>query len=153
MAKASKRAMGPTAPEGSRYDELKQMLQERLREVGAEVQDKIRSVRTEGAERPRDVVDQSESSEVDIQSEIALALIQMKAETLNNINTGLRRLEEGRYGLCFDCGEEISKARLRALPFAARCKDCEEIRQTSARREQTPPTRRGTFNLLDHLDG
>ncbi|MBY0493356.1 MAG: TraR/DksA C4-type zinc finger protein [Cyanobacteria bacterium] len=31
---------------------------------------------------------------------------------------------------CFECGEEIAEARLRALPFAVRCKDCEEALET-----------------------
>ena len=103
----------------------------------AEVQGKIRGVRADGAEKPHEVMDQGETSEVDIQEDIELALIQMKAETLNKINEALARLEEGRYGLCFECGDEISEARLRALPFAVRCKDCEEAREIAAQRERS----------------
>ena len=83
------------APEGTRYDELKQMLEERQRELMAEVQGKIRGVRADGAEKPHEVMDQGETSEVDIQEDIELALIQMKAETLNKINEALARLEDG----------------------------------------------------------
>src|SRR5690606_24538365 len=50
MAKASKRKTTVAAPEGSRYEELKRMLQERQRELVAEVQGKIRGVRADGAE-------------------------------------------------------------------------------------------------------
>ena len=153
MAKASKRTKTVAAPEGSRYDELKLMLQERQRELVAEVQGKIRGVRAEGAEKPHDVMDQGETSEVDIQEDIELALIQMKAETLNKINEALARLEEGRYGLCFECGEEISEARLRALPFAVRCKDCEEAREIAAQRERTLAQRRGSSSLFYDLQG
>ena len=60
----------------------------------------------------------------------------MKAETLNKINDALARLEEGDYGNCFECGEEIAEKRLRALPFAVRCKDCEEAREVAAKRER-----------------
>ena len=70
-----------------------------------------------------------ETAEVDIQEDIEFALIQMKAETLNKINEALARLDEGRYGHCYECGDEIAEARLRALPFAVRCKDCEEERE------------------------
>jgi RNA polymerase-binding transcription factor len=38
----------------------------------------------------------------------------------------LRRLVDGKYGLCIDCGEPISGQRLRALPFALRCLRCQE---------------------------
>jgi DnaK suppressor protein len=153
MAKASKRTTAVAVPEGSRYDELKRMLQERQRELVAEVQGKIRGVRAEGAEKPHEVMDQGETSEVDIQEDIELALIQMKAETLNKINEALARLEEGRYGLCFECGEEISEARLRALPFAVRCKDCEEAREIAAQRERTLAQRRGSTSLFYDLQG
>ena len=53
--------------------------------------------------------DAGESSEADIQEDIEFALIQMKAETLNKINEALARLEEGVYGNCFECGEEIRR--------------------------------------------
>ena len=124
MAKASKQVTTVAAPGGTRYAELKRMLVERQRELATEVQGKIRGVRADAAEKPHDVMDQGETSEVDIQEDIELALIQMKAETLNKINEALTRLEDGRYGQCFECGDEISEARLRALPFAVRCKDC-----------------------------
>jgi len=41
----------------------------------------------------------------------------------------LTRLDAGKYGYCFDCAQEISEQRLRALPFAARCQSCEERRE------------------------
>jgi DnaK suppressor protein len=153
MAKASKRTTTVAAPGGSRYEDLKRMLQDRQRELVAEVQGKIRGVRADGAEKPHEVMDQGETSEVDIQEDIELALIQMKAETLNKINEALARLEEGRYGLCFECGEEISQARLRALPFAVRCKDCEEAREIAAQRERTLAQRRGSSSLFYDLQG
>ena len=137
----------------TRYDELKQMLEERRREIVNEVQGRIRGVRADGAEKPHEVVDQGETSEADIQEDIEFALIQMKAETLNKINEALARLEEGRYGHCFECGEEISEQRLRALPFAVRCKDCEEAREVAQQRERTMSQRRGSSSLFYDLQG
>ncbi len=123
--------------EQSRYDELKKMLDERKREILSEVQEKIRDVRTESSSgKMNEVLDSGESSEADIQEDIEFALIQMKAETLSKINEALARLEEGAYGYCFECGEEISERRLRAMPFAVRCKDCEEAREIAAKRER-----------------
>ena len=153
MAKASKRATVVAAPGGTRYEELKQMLEGRQRELVAEVQGKIRGVRADGAEKPHEVMDQGETSEVDIQEDIELALIQMKAETLNKINEALARLETGRYGFCFECGDEITEARLRALPFAVRCKDCEEARENAANRERMLTQRRGSSSLFYDLQG
>ena len=104
-----------------RYSELKRILEERRREILSEVHEKIRDVRTEGANSTtHGVLDAAETSESDIQDDIEFALIQMKAETLTKIEEALRRLEENTFGYCFECGEEISERRLRALPFALR---------------------------------
>src|SRR4030095_4730314 len=104
-----------------RYAELKRILEERRREILSEVHEKIRDVRTEGPTRPtHGVLDAAETSEADIQDDIEFALIQMKAETLNKIEEALRRLDEGTFGYCFECGEEISERRLRGRALPAR---------------------------------
>jgi DnaK suppressor protein len=72
----------------------------------------------------------------------------MKSETLNKINDALSRLEQGNYGNCFECGEEIAEKRLRALPFAVRCKDCEQTRENAEQRERHLNARRGTASLF-----
>ena len=134
----------------SRYSELKRMLEERRREIQAEVKGKMRDVRSEGAwgGKQNEVFDAVESSEADIQDDIEFALIQMKAETLAKIGEALSRLEEGTFGYCFECGDEISERRLRALPFAVRCKDCEEAREVAELRERQTSRRSSGF-LLD----
>ena len=134
----------------SRYSELKQMLEGRRREIQAEVQGKMRGVREEGTwgGKLNEVLDAVESAEADIQEDIEFALVQMKSETLNKINDALMRLEQGDYGYCFDCGEEIAEKRLRALPFAVRCKDCEEARENAQQRERQIAARRGTSSLF-----
>ena len=133
----------------SRYSELKQMLNGRRREIQAEVQGKMRDVRAAGeVGKLNDVFDAVESSEADIQEDIEFALIQMKSETLNKINDALTRLNHGDYGYCFDCGEEIAEKRLRALPFAVRCKDCEEAKENAEQRERLLAQRRGGSSLF-----
>ena len=134
----------------SRYAELKQMLEERRREIQAEVQGKMRGVREEGTwgGKLNEVLDAVESAEADIQEELEFSLVQMKSETLNKINDALVRLDQGSYGNCFECGEEIAEKRLRALPFAVRCKDCEEARENAEQRERQMAARRGGSSLF-----
>ena len=141
---------GAGASTRSRYADLKQMLESRRQEIQAEVQGKMRTVRAEGGRggKVSEVLDAVESSEADIQGDLEFALIQMKSETLNKIVDALARLEAGNYGNCFECGEEIAEKRLRALPFAVRCKDCEEARETAERRERLQAARRGTSSLF-----
>src|SRR5262245_17373618 len=134
----------------SRYSELRQMLEGRRREIQAEVQGKMRGVREEGTwgGKLNEVLDAVESAEADIQEDLEFALVQMKSETLTKINDALARLEQGDYGNCYDCGAEIAEKRLRALPFAVRCKDCEEARETAEQKQRQQTARRGTSALF-----
>ncbi len=143
-ALATKARMSP-----ERYDDLKRMLEERRKEILSEVQEKIRDVRSENSfGKMNDVLDSGESSEADIQEDLEFALIQMKSETLHRITEALSRLEEGSYGYCFECGEDIAHQRLRALPFAVRCKDCEEAREMAQRRERREAQRHASSSLF-----
>ena len=139
------------ATNGRRDHELKKMLQDRRRDLMTEVQGRIRDARTD-ITKQRQVLDQGESSEVDVQEDIEFALIQMKAETLNQIDVALRRLNERTYGVCFECGDEIAERRLRALPFAVRCKDCEEAHERAEQRERIM-SRRGFSSFVGEVSG
>jgi DnaK suppressor protein len=112
------------------------MLEERRHVLRAELQGKIRDVRADGSDKLHYVLDEVESSENDSQEALELALIQMKSETLDKVTEALSRLENGSYGYCFECGGEVAEARLRALPFASRCRDCEEAREEEQLRER-----------------
>ena len=149
MTKTQKTVAAAEVPK-TRYSDLKRMLDDRRWEIHAEVQGKMRGVREEGSwgGKLNEVLDAVESAEADIQEELEFALVQMKSETLNKISDALVRLEQGNYGNCFDCGEEIAEKRLRALPFAVRCKDCEEARENAAQRERQLQARRGTSSLF-----
>ena len=62
----------------------------------------------------------------------------MKSQTLAKLDQAVRRLEKGTYGICMECKTEINEARLKALPFAALCRDCQ------AAEEQRTNDERGT---------
>jgi len=134
--------------EKERYDELRAILEEWRAEITIKVKDKIRTVRSEttqiGTSR---LADATETSEAEIQDDIEFALIQMKTETLTKITATLNRLEEGSYGYCYECGEEIAKQRLRVLPFAARCRICEEVRESEVNRERVLESRSQAVSL------
>ena len=134
-----------------RLDGLRAILESRRAELSQEVQGRIRDARSDGT-GDRNVPDGAESSEFDIQDDIEFALIQMKAETLKKIDIALRRIEEGDYGECFECGGEIAQARLRALPFAVRCRDCEAIHETTDRRERLMASRGSSALFVDVIN-
>ena len=73
--------------------------------------------------RQGDMADQaSGTNEVHIQ----LKLKQTDAKILQAIEAALQRIEDGTFGLCRDCGEEVAAARLNAIPWTRVCIDCKE---------------------------
>ena len=83
-----------------------------------------------------------------------IALLESRTKQRNQLDEALRRLDEGTYGICEDCTIPISPGRLRALPFARRCLECqqqaelfEQIMQREDR-DEVPPGR-GSLNGRD----
>jgi DnaK suppressor protein len=73
--------------------------------------------------RQGDMADQAAgNNEVHIQ----LKLKQTDAKILQAIQEALGRIEAGTYGVCKDCGEPISEARLKAIPWTRSCISCKE---------------------------
>lgn len=101
---------------------LKRVLTDRRRVMQADVDERVRDGRTNRSNEVRDIVD---LCDVGIGEELSFALIQMRADTLQRIDAALARLEAGEYGICVDCAARIAEGRLRALPFAVRCRECE----------------------------
>ncbi len=63
-----------------------------------------------------------------------LAIRGMERETalLREMRAALERIEDGAYGLCLNCGEEIRRVRLLAVPWAALCIGCQEAVELEA---------------------
>ena len=57
---------------------------------------------------------------------IELKIKQTDAKILQAIEEALRRMEQGNYGICRDCGEAIASARLNAIPWTRVCITCKE---------------------------
>ena len=138
--KGNSKAGTPTQ-ERTRYTELKQMLEERRREIQAEVQGRMRDVRSEGAwgGKQSEVLDAVESSEVDIQEDIEFALIQMKSETLNKIDEALDPARGGRL-------RQLLRVRRRKSPRSG-CGRCpsRSAARTARRPARSPSSGSGSW--------
>lgn len=55
---------------------------------------------------------------------MAQAVQARRAGRLRAISAALTRIEEGEFGYCTDCGEEIVEGRLRLDPCAMKCREC-----------------------------
>ena len=112
------------------------MLEKRYRELASQIRGRIRDGRAQDFGSDLKVPLSSDSGEVPetaVDDDIDLALTELKAETLRGVAEALTRLDEGTYGYCSECEDEIPEARLKAMPFAIRCRECESSREEAAR--------------------
>ena len=58
--------------------------------------------------------------------EVAIRNLDRESKLLKEVQAALNRIEEGTFGVCLRCEEEIPEKRLRALPWAAYCVSCQE---------------------------
>jgi DnaK suppressor protein len=112
-----------------RYEVLNEMLRDRQ----ADIHNKLRSLRQVLPAEVAEVKDAEEQSMEDFVRSMDFALMEMESETLRKIDEALLRLQAGTYGVCGECDGKIAEARLRALPFASLCRDCQEQEESAAR--------------------
>lgn len=130
--------------------ELREMLNERRRQMQNDVQSRLRKALSG---RPHEVRDDLEHADADIQGDIEFSLLQTKTEALARIDEALVRLDTGKYGFCFGCEREISERRLHAMPFAVRCQACEERREQEQGHAQRLAQRRSNLTFLPDAIG
>src|SRR5262245_4237096 len=108
----------------TRHTVLKQILENRQRELRRALGAKLREVRSNN-DRDGELIgamDAADASNSELLQDIGIALTEMTAEAVIRIDEALARIASGVYGLCEDCNGEISQQRLVALPFAVRCR-------------------------------
>ncbi len=57
--------------------------------------------------------------------DLMIELIENGEEGLRNIDTALEKMDDGSYGVCEICSKKINKERLKAVPYAKLCIDCQ----------------------------
>ncbi|MBA5865103.1 MAG: hypothetical protein GDA67_00225 [Nitrospira sp. CR1.3] len=109
-----------------RRDALQQMLMRKRQEILKEIEGSLGQSLTEDQQRrlesARDVGDQAL---MDLDRELGISLMEMRNRRRQAIDEALVRLSEGTYGICAECGVEISERRLEAVPFAKLCVECQ----------------------------
>jgi DnaK suppressor protein len=58
--------------------------------------------------------------------ELAIRNLDRESNLLRNVRSALRRIDEGTFGICLHCEEDISPKRLAAVPWAPFCIQCQE---------------------------
>lgn len=128
--------------EEERKSALKSALIKKREEIVREAKAEIsKYIRGETKQLVDTALDNGDWSVVDLSEDISLRQLSTHRETLLKIDEALRKIREGTYGKCEDCGEDISVERLKVLPFAIYCIDCQErreLREALEREERRP---------------
>ncbi len=109
-----------------RREVLQRMLLGKRQEIMREIEGNLGQSLTEDQQRrlesARDVGDQAL---MDLDRELGISLMEMRNRKRQAIDEALTRLNEGTYGICAECGIEVSEKRLEAVPFAKLCVQCQ----------------------------
>ena len=120
-----------------RTEALRKMLLERRREVLKEIEGLIgRRMSDEMQGRIDSAPDVGDQALLDAERGRDISILEMRNRVRQQIEEALARLDEGSYGLCVDCGVDISEKRLKAVPFARRCVACQEKEELLEKIEQ-----------------
>lgn len=84
------------------------------------------------------VGDEGEAAARALLADVESDAMDRRVQMVRQVDLALRRLAEGVYGFCLDCGEEIGVERLRSLPFALRCRNCQESWEAAEGRSTRP---------------
>jgi DnaK suppressor protein len=101
--------------------EIKVMLEQMKKDL---LHDVAKSIKNESDYMKHDVGDFYDHASNDRDRELALMITDRERTKLVQIVDALKRIEDGEYGECENCQDEIGEDRLRAMPFAKFCLSC-----------------------------
>lgn len=82
--------------------------------------------------------DQGDESVADALADFAAARVDRQINEMREIEAARKRIRQGDYGICTDCGEDIRFERLLAYPAALRCVACQQQYEKTHTRVNTP---------------
>jgi len=118
----------------SRRESLRSMLIEMRDQELARLEELARTETRTDALLTADDLDNARSQE---DLDLHISLIDLAESRLNSAMDTIERLERNQFGVCSECGDEISFERLRAVPMAARCVDCQQKFELSTQSRMT----------------
>src|SRR5919199_2059298 len=89
----------------------------------AELEQVIRNREAITIEKSPDALDEVQHA---AERELAIRNLDRESNLLRNVRSALRRIDDGSFGICLHCEEEISPKRLAAVPWAPFCIQCQE---------------------------
>ncbi len=90
----------------------------------AELEKIVRNRDAIAIEKSADALDEVQHAS---ERELAIRNLDRESNLLRSVRLALRRIDDGSFGTCLHCDEEISPKRIAAVPWAANCIQCQEI--------------------------
>jgi DnaK suppressor protein len=113
-----------------RCERLTAMLREQKRRLWNELREGLYSQTGQGLQPQNELPqDPGDRGLIDLLADTGLALADSRQGNLIQMEEAERKLAEGSYGLCDECGTEIAEERLALLPFANYCVTCQKERE------------------------
>ena len=129
MVARTSQAKKAKAKSKRQFNPQRERLLEQQREILDLYEHDLRVGQEASDDGSEDIVDRANNS---YNREFMFALSDAERIILREIDEALERLDEGGYGTCLNCREEIPKARLKAVPWARYCIDCQEQAEQGA---------------------
>ena len=124
MARTEKAKPAAAEVPQDRYDALKARLQSQRDEILNMYKQDLRAGQESADDGTEDIVDRANNA---YNRELMFSLSDGERVLLLQIEDALRRMDEGTYGRCSNCGNTISIQRLQAIPWARYDIDCQEL--------------------------
>lgn len=90
----------------------------------AELERVVRNRDAIAIEKSADALDEVQHAS---ERELAIRNLDRESNLLRAVRLALRRIDDGSFGTCLHCEEEISPKRIAAVPWAANCIQCQEL--------------------------
>lgn len=115
--------------------ELARTIEERREALREEIRREVAKARAEPyAEIAGSTHDSGDEALADLVADIGQAEVTRDLGELRELGAALKRIADGSYGTCVDCGADIGLERLRAQPGAARCVECQQRHEKTYRK-------------------
>ena len=108
---------------------FKKMLNQRLDELLDQANETVENM----SDRNDNLPDPSDRATLESDRNFTLRIRDRERKLIGKIKDALERIENGTYGICEECGEDISEARLKARPVTTLCIDCKKRQENDER--------------------
>ena len=122
-------------------DQTKQLRQLLITER-AKLAEEIKSIAHDASTSPRDAsgdlsaytIHMADMAADTYERELSMNIVSSEQEILYQIDDALKRLDDGSFGVCQQCTQPITMSRLKAVPYASLCIDCQRVKEQKNKR-------------------